>query len=461
MISSIIDTLNNLQNINTPAAGKTYSAGGENTSVSYMDNKHSSSFIKDGFEKVYEQKTGGLKDSQTESKTQTLGDVKESFQKIGGAVSEEVQSFKDLLSKSIDESNAESSLDLTLARDINEIISELKEAAGITNDKEENSEDTDFSAEADSETAEGEDTEMDVKDLEALLPAGAEQINYSQSKIQPEDSEESSDLQSVTSVDENDSVLNESESNTSDSSSTLDIFEMETDVNNTEASKSQSAETDFESVLEEDALRELNVESVEAETDTSPDDGSSLMDNQSPQEQAVKAMLHSDGETFELNTVKTNQLGQSNQQVQAKTADITPSKIIEQITKQMEGLFNNSRVNIVLNPESLGRVNIQLLNSSDGLSAHFTVASNEVRDLLMKGLDGLKDTLASHGVSVDNVSVKVNDTQKEADTSDWTEQEGSRGGNKEQSQPDREEKEQGLFEKTMAQTNDNFENGKV
>ena len=458
MISSIIDTLNNLQNINTPAAGKTYSAGGENTSVSYMDNKHSSSFIKDGFEKVYEQKTGGLKDSQTESKTQTLGDVKESFQKIGGAVSEEVQSFKDLLSKLIDESNAESSLDLTLARDINEIISELKEAAGITNDEEENAEEI---SDTDSETVEGEETEMDVKDLEALLPAGAEQINYSQSKIQPEDSEESSDLQSVTSVDENDSVLNGSESNTSDSSSTLDIFEMETDVNNTEASKSQSAGTDFESVLEEDALRELNVESVEAETDTSPDDGSSLMDNQSPQEQAVKAMLHSDGEPFELNTVKTNQLGQSNQQVQAKTADITPSKIIEQITKQMEGLFNNSRVNIVLNPESLGRVNIQLLNSSDGLSAHFTVASNEVRDLLMKGLDGLKDTLASHGVSVDNVSVKVNDTQKEADTSDWTEQEGSRGGNKGQSQPDREEKEQGLFEKTMAQTNDNFENGKV
>ena len=184
------------------------------------------------------------------------------------------------------------------------------------------------------------------------------------------------------------------------------------------------------------------------------------MDNQSPQEQAVKAMLHSDGEHFDLSVTKTNQPAQT-QTVQAKTTDITPSKIIEQITKQMEGLFNNSKVNIVLNPESLGRVQIQLVNSSDGLSAHFTVGSNEVKDLLLKGLDGLKDTLASHGVGVDNVSVKVSNTQKEADTPDWTEQEGSRGGNKGQSQPDREEKEKGLFEKMMAQTDEEFKNGNV
>ena len=133
--------------------------------------------------------------------------------------------------------------------------------------------------------------------------------------------------------------------------------------------------------------------------------------------------------------------------------------VVEQITKQMESLFNNSKVSIVLNPESLGRVNIQLVNSPDGLSAQFTVASNEVRDLLMKGLDGLKDTLASHGVGIDNISIKVNDTQKEADNPEWTDHEGSRGGNKGQNQPDREEKEKGLFEKTIAKTiNDNNQN---
>ena len=35
---------------------------------------------------------------------------------------------------------------------------------------------------------------------------------------------------------------------------------------------------------------------------------------------------------------------------------------------------------------------------------------------------------------------------------DWTEQDGSRGGNKEQNRQNREEKEKGLFEKTMEET---------
>ena len=69
-------------------------------------------------------------------------------------------------------------------------------------------------------------------------------------------------------------------------------------------------------------------------------------------------------------------------------------------------------VKMVLNPESLGKVSIQLINTKEGLSAQFTVATQEARNLIMKGLDGLKDTLMSHGVSVDNVSVKINDAQE-------------------------------------------------
>ena len=78
----------------------------------------------------------------------------------------------------------------------------------------------------------------------------------------------------------------------------------------------------------------------------------------------------------------------------------------------------------------------------------------------MKGLDGLKESLLSYGVSVDNVTVKLNDVQESQYNADWTEQEGSRGGNKGDGQPSREEKEKGLFEQTMAQANF-IENGNV
>lgn len=444
MINSIIDNLNNLQNVKSAAQS------GENTYVSFLDNKHSDSFKKDGFEKVYEQNLNNDTKSTSKSAVETIGSLRESHQKIGSEVSKELEAFKDFLEKTFEESNAESSLDLTLARDIDEIISELKdEVSDETSEVLETEAEEDTEQETDSLVYAGINPDIIAKFRETLSN-GEEYAN----------TDSDSDLE-VSLLDTAEELTNELESNKLDSNSMsadIELVDVESDTTVSDTSKTQTSENDLESLLDEDALKELNIESIEADTDTSSDDGGSLMDNQSPQEQAVKAMLHSDGETFDLNAVKSNQNIQSAQSVQPKTADISPSKIIEQITKQMEGLFNNSKVNIVLNPESLGRVNIQLVNSPEGLSAQFTVANHEVRDILMKGLDGLKDTLASHGVGVDNVSVKVSDTQKEADTPDWTEQEGSRGGNKGQNQPDREEKEKGLFEQTIAQTINNETN---
>ena len=448
MINSIIDNLNNLQNVKSAAQS------GENTYVSFLDNKHSDSFKKDGFEKVYEQNLNNDTKSTSKSAVETIGSLRESHQKIGSEVSKELEAFKDFLEKTFEESNAESSLDLTLARDIDEIISELKDAVS-----DETSEVLETEAEEDTE-------QVTEQETDSLVYAGINPDIIAKFRETLANGEEyantdsDSDLE-VSLLDTAEELTNELESNKLDSNSMsadIELVDVESDTTVSDTSKTQTSENDLESLLDEDALKELNIESIEADTDTSSDDGGSLMDNQSPQEQAVKAMLHSDGETFDLNAVKSNQNIQSAQSVQPKTADISPSKIIEQITKQMEGLFNNSKVNIVLNPESLGRVNIQLVNSPEGLSAQFTVANHEVRDILMKGLDGLKDTLASHGVGVDNVSVKVSDTQKEADTPDWTEQEGSRGGNKGQNQPDREEKEKGLFEQTIAQTINNETN---
>ena len=210
--------------------------------------------------------------------------------------------------------------------------------------------------------------------------------------------------------------------------------------------------------MEEDVLKELNIESIKAETNTSGQE-QSLMQNQTPEEYAVKAMINSEIETFEIKIDSTQNI-QTQQTQQTKPVEVSPSRIIDQVVKHLETLQNNSKVNIVLNPESLGKVNIQLLTTKEGLTAQFTVTTQEARDLIMKGLDGLKESLISHGVGVDNISVKISDTQKSEYNQDWTEQEGSKGGNKGQKNPDREEKEKGLFEKMMAQTFEE-ENGNV
>lgn len=219
--------------------------------------------------------------------------------------------------------------------------------------------------------------------------------------------------------------------------------------------KTEGQEKTLEDIVDEEILGELKVESVEA--DTSGESASSdLMKNQTAEEVGVKAMLHASADFAEFKLEAEPVVSSLNPK---PAADVTSGKIIEQITRQMDKIFNGSKLNIVLNPESLGRVSLQIINTKEGLSAQFTVASQEARNLIMKGLDGLKETLVSHGVNVDSVSVKLNESQEAEYNADWTEQEGSRGGNKERGRSKGEEKERQKFEQMMVQQQD--ENGKV
>lgn len=217
-------------------------------------------------------------------------------------------------------------------------------------------------------------------------------------------------------------------------------------VENTEESEGKT----LEELVDEDTLRELNIESVETDTSSGEEESSDLMQNQTAEEQGIKASLQQADANFgELKTDST----QSNVSLQAAkptgNSDVTPSKIIDQISKQMENMNTGSKVNIVLNPESLGKVSVQLINTKEGLSAQFTVATQDAKNLIMKGLDGLKDSLLAQGVNVDNVTVKLSETQESEYNADWTEQEGSRGGNKEQgSRKGQKEKEH--FEEMMS-----------
>ena len=239
-----------------------------------------------------------------------------------------------------------------------------------------------------------------------------------------------------------DKVLEDFEFNNTDDLPEIQPLKAE----NTEESEGKT----LEELVDEDTLRELNIESVETDTSSGEEESSDLMQNQTAEEQGIKASLQQADANFgELKTDST----QSNVSLQAAkptgNSDVTPSKIINQISKQMENMNTGSKVNIVLNPESLGKVSVQLINTKEGLSAQFTVATQDAKNLIMKGLDGLKDSLLAQGVNVDNVTVKLSETQESEYNADWTEQEGSRGGNKEQgSRKGQKEKEH--FEEMMS-----------
>lgn len=333
-------------------------------------------------------------DKTLHKKETTLGDIKDNID-LAEDVAEITDNFREILLQASQEVNLENSLDLTLARDINEIIGQLQAAVSVA---------VNADSEAISEIAESVNTSI-ANTTESL-------------KTLAEEIEIPSDFNSG----------------------------LEENIKITKAADTKIDEqtSDIEPELDADMLEELNIESISSETDYSG--GETASQQESASELGVKVMLNQSTEKFDSSLMKT--LNTANQ---SKPVDVTPEKIIEQITKHLDSIKSTSKINIVLNPEALGKVNLQIINSKDGLSAQFTVTTNEARELLMKGLDGLKENLLTQGVSVDNVSVKVSESE-EAYDADWTDKQDSEGGNKGQSRQNREEKEKGLFEKTISES---------
>jgi flagellar hook-length control protein fliK len=306
--------------------------------------------------------------------------------------------------------------------------------------------------------------ETEVQDIDGKETLDADEITKKLLNLEEEDDDKKKDdgeteVQSEPEVETqtDDLTNNNIDSFLEDFEVTTEEVQSNSETQTTSKEVSKETEQSLEDIIDEDQLKELKIESIEAETSDSTGEDD-IMQNQTPEEQGVKAMLQADADFAEVKTDAKPAQTVQNTTKPTSSSEVTSNKIIEQITKQMEGMYNGSKVNMVLNPESLGKVSIQLINTKEGLSAQFTVATQEARNLIMKGLDGLKDTLMSHGVSVDNVSVKINDAQESEYNADWTEQEGSRGGNKEQgSQKEQRGKEQ--FEQMMSFIEN--ENGKV
>ena len=359
---------------------------------------------------------------------QTLGDLKATSQNY-------LSEFNNLLKEVTQEIQSENSLDLTLGKEIAETIENLAETIDENSDLEV------------SDTLEGVQTIVDTT-INTIVQPVADVVKQVADKL---NSEESVDDELTVTLNGKDLDSFLEDFGVTNLDAEVEIIKPDVKAENIEEGKT------LEELVDEDTLRELNIEAVEVDTSTGDSDSSDLMNNQSAEEQGIKAMLHVDADFSEFKVEQT----QNNVSTQtAKTVDVSSSKILEQIAKQMEGLNSGSKVNIVLNPESLGKVSVQLINTKEGLSAQFTCATQEARNLIMKGLDGLKDTLLAQGVSVDNVSVKLSESQEAEYNADWTEQEGSRGGNKEQQgskEGSKDERER--FEQMMSFAQD--ENGNV
>ena len=119
-------------------------------------------------------------------------------------------------------------------------------------------------------------------------------------------------------------------------------------------------------------------------------------------------------ETQQFNDINTNistlKAPENIKNIVRNTAQIAAkSDIINQLSEKFSQLKDGTttKVNVILQPENLGKVGVELVSRPNGVSARILADTQQVKELLDKNIDTLKNSLASQGVNVNNIVVKA------------------------------------------------------
>jgi flagellar hook-length control protein FliK len=106
-------------------------------------------------------------------------------------------------------------------------------------------------------------------------------------------------------------------------------------------------------------------------------------------------------QTSQFSKVLNVKQEQNTQNVENSVLNQVKDKVSAEISS------NKSQVSIVLNPQHLGKVNINIVSQNGVLTAQITAENKDVKDILNKGLDGLKQSLTEQGINVGKFAISV------------------------------------------------------
>ncbi len=203
------------------------------------------------------------------------------------------------------------------------------------------------------------------------------------------------------------------------------------DENIKESDKNIEGTTKISDLLKENQVESIRIESLKNSNSTELNSKISNANQgiSSIQEQAVKLSLEdiqSQSSTTNMdniggsnsNTSSTN----SQNQVFNKTLESMQNRgnitqgdskidILNQVTNKINSsnISANQKVSVVLRPENLGKLQIEIVNTKDGIVANLTTANYQVKEALDKNIESLRQSLSSQGVNVNSLNIKVDE----------------------------------------------------
>ena len=199
---------------------------------------------------------------------------------------------------------------------------------------------------------------------------------------------------------------------------TLKTKEAQTNIQvNSEVKEVQKNDNTSEKAdIEQEILEEMDVKIEEVSGSSTSNSDSSEKNFTTAQDEVIKLQIEnaeadtSTPVTFAFDRSIKNANAANNQiRLEGITKELNTNDILNQIGSKFEQLKDGSstKLTMTLRPNDLGRVTIELMSNANGISTNIIAQNSQVKELLDKNIDILKQQLAQQGINVQNIQVKT------------------------------------------------------
>lgn len=276
--------------------------------------------------------------------------------------------------------------------------------------------------------------QKDLKQLSQDIKAGAFKPD-SQIKLEEENSNPNRalelDIQEVQTNKENKTkeTLNNKNSNTINTSqSSVNVSSQVKEVQPTQEDKVD---------IEQQMLDDMNVQ-IDEVSSSQTSSNSNNQNYTTAQDEVIKLQIqNADNDsntpvTFTFDKTIKNTNPNSQIRLEGVTKELNANDILNQIGSKFEQLKDgtSTKITMTLRPNDLGRVTIELLSTANGITTNIIAQNSQVKELLDKNIDILKQQLAQQGVNVQNVQVKTVEQNSQANlNNNYNDRNGEQGQN--------------------------------
>ena len=232
---------------------------------------------------------------------------------------------------------------------------------------------------------------------------------------------------------------------------TLKTKEAQTNIQvNSEVKEVQKSDNTSEKAdIEQEMLEEMDVKIEEVSGSSTSSSDTSEKNFTTAQDEVIKLQIEnaeadtSTPVTFAFDRSIKNANAANNQiRLEGITKELNTNDILNQIGSKFEQLKDGSstKLTMTLRPNDLGRVTIELMSNANGISTNIIAQNSQVKELLDKNIDILKQQLAQQGINVQNIQVKTVEQNAQASLNNSF---GDRGQGEQDTNNNRENKNPG------------------